>query len=210
MSRRSSFFRSHLVGALVAGTAFLAVASPGLASCYNEKQQLPAQQVANFLSDPQQLLKGYSGGQLVSRVRDLVASDPATLNAVLALLANATPEQKASIGSGLGQSARICVRSDQAFAAQIQQAVVGNGDREMILAYQATTGDTLIAAGESAGGAGGGSAGSAGGGAGGGGAEGIGGGGTNTGAFGFTSSVTGNSPVITGGGGTSIFSSVSP
>ncbi len=208
MSRRSLFLPSRFVGTLVAGAALLAMASPGLASCYNEKQQLPAQQIANFLSDPQQLLKG-SGGQLVSRVRDLVASDPATLNAILGLLPNATPEQKASIGSGLGQSARICVRTDQAFAAQIQQAVVDNGDREMILAYQATTGDTLIAAGESAGGAGGGSAGAAGGGAGGG-AEGIGGGGVNTGAFGFTVGVTGNNPVTTGGGGTSIFSSVSP
>ncbi|HUZ33194.1 MAG TPA: O-antigen ligase family protein [Xanthobacteraceae bacterium] len=63
------------------------------------------------------------GTGLISRVRDLAASDPATLNPIVGLLANANSEQSVAIGTGLGQVALMAVKTDQAYANQIQESV---------------------------------------------------------------------------------------
>jgi hypothetical protein len=96
---------------------------------------------------------------MISQVRDLVASSAATLPLIMSLIANANSQQRAAIGAGLGQAARICVRSDQAFATQIQQAVAASGDQELIVAFTSVLGDLPIGAGGGGGGGGGGSGG---------------------------------------------------
>ncbi len=174
------------------------------AACYGPQQQLPAQTISTFLGNPAQLLQQYptGGAQLISQIRDLAASDPATLQPILQLLANANKDQKTAIGSGLGQAARVCVRTDQAYATQIQYAIAKTKDEDVWLAYTSITGDVQL------GGVGGG-AGSAGavggqtnplpgGPTGSGAVLGIPGGSAGTGAFNFTSSVGG-----TGGTSTS-------
>jgi len=141
---------------LIVSALLLIAPIPAGASCYSTSQELPADQVDAFLTNPGALLQ-LSGAALVSRVRDLVATNQAALPAVIAVLQNASPDQKSSIGTGLGQAAQACLRSDQAFATAIQQAVANSGNQDMILAFNTTTGGTVTAAaGGGAGGGGGG------------------------------------------------------
>ena len=60
---------------------------------------------------------------MIARVRDLVASDPSTLNPVIGLLATANFDQATAIGTGLGQAALMVVKTDQAYANQIQDTL---------------------------------------------------------------------------------------
>ncbi|RAI42228.1 hypothetical protein CH341_20010 [Rhodoplanes roseus] len=117
---------------------------------------MPAQAVGGFLGNPGQLLTQHpdGGAQLISQVRDLVASDPAALSPVMTLLGSANGNQQSAIGSGLGQAYRICLRPDQAFATQIQLAVAGSNSTPAKDAYAMINPDTAIGA---AGGTGGGS-----------------------------------------------------
>jgi hypothetical protein len=168
-------------------------------------QQPPGLTVPSFLANPAQVLQqNPNGGPLmITQIRDLAVSDPATLSAILGLLANANNDQKTAIGSALGQAARIVVRTNQAYGAQIQAAVAQTNDRVAMVAFTAVTGEREL------GGIGGG-AGASGGAVGGqtnalsgapsstGAPQQIGGPGTPTGPFGITSSVTG-----LGGGSTS-------
>lgn len=170
------------------------------------------QQSRDFLQDPSRLLSQNpaGGGNLVSAVRDLAVADRATLQPILNLLANASKEQKTAIGSGLAQAARIVVRSNQAYATEIQESIAKTKDQDVVLAYAATAGDQPIGAGAAGGGAaGGGSGGQTSalltGFRGGGGLEAIGGDGVNTGQFAISSSVSGTS----GTTGTSSFTTTS-
>jgi hypothetical protein len=111
---------STLIAAPCAG-AF----SPAFAAVYTPQQALPAQTIKEFLSDPNSLLTQFpdGGAQMIARVRDLAASDPATLDPIIALLASSNGKQATSIGTGLGQVALMAVRTDQAYAASIQEAL---------------------------------------------------------------------------------------
>jgi len=133
----------------------LFTAEQSLAACYSPQQQLPAQTVSDFLANPAQWLQQNSAGspQMISRVRDLVASDPATLPAIQNLIASANANQKSAIGTGLGQAARICVGPDREFANTVQQAALT--DAEVKTAYEAVAGDVATGA-AGGGGAGGG------------------------------------------------------
>jgi hypothetical protein len=191
--------RFRLLRRLLAATALAAGCLGGVgaeAACYAPSQQLPSATLAQFAGSPADILK-LGNGELISRVRDLVASSPSALQAILGLLGNANPQQVNAIGTGLGQAALICVRGDQAFATEIQNAVAGIGNSTLTLAFAAVLGDKPI-------GALGGGQGSGGGG-GGGGSPGAGGGQTNPipgvgtgGSFGaspvFTSFFTRNVP----------------
>ena len=155
------------------------------------------QAVTTFLSNPSDLMtrSPNGGAEMVSAIRDLVTADPATLQPVLNLLANATKEQKTAIGSALAQAAKIVVRTNPALATEIQQAILNTRDQDVVLAFAAGAGDVPIGAG---GGAGAGGGGASGGqtnplqfGSGGGTAQTIGQGGTNTPNFSYTSSVAG-------------------
>ena len=118
MRCRHLFLRILLVVGLAAsGSAGL---SPAMA-------QLSSENVHDFLADPAALLveHPHGGALLIARVRDLSASDPATLDALVGLLPGANPNQATAIGIGLGQTAMAVVKTDQAYAGRIQQAIVG-------------------------------------------------------------------------------------
>lgn len=186
-------------------------------------QAQPANQdVGQFLSNPQSILTGnpQGGPKLVTTVRDLVLADIKTLAMIINLakdlnatlkglqtqLAAASDSQKAAIqvqingiegqlsaiGSGLGQAA---LANNKELAGQIQTALAESGLQDVILAYQAITGDVVTAS-TGLGGGGGGIGGALGGGAPGGGGGGGSGGSTSTGGNGGASGGG-----LTGGGG---------
>ena len=167
--------------------------SPVRAACYPQAQQLPAATLAQFKANPAQMLTQFpdGGAQMISMIRDLVASDPTTLPLILDLAKTANADQMNAIGTGLGDGALICIKTDQAFANEIQQMVAALGNQTIAQAFTGVLGDQGIAA-----------VGGAGGGAGGGGEEGTGttggggfGGGTNN--FSLTTSVTNNGNYFT-------------
>ncbi|MDE5445725.1 hypothetical protein GWG65_30815 [Bradyrhizobium sp. CSA207] len=150
---------------LAAAAALAAtISSAASAAVYPPQRALPAQVISEFKGSPTSLLQQYpaAGAQLISRVRDLGASDPSTLPGLIALLKDpaTTKDQMRAIVAGLAQVARMAATSDQAFANEIQTAIAGSGNPDVIAAYQAATGDVAIAA--AGGGAGGGGSGSGG------------------------------------------------
>ncbi|MDF0493074.1 hypothetical protein [Bradyrhizobium yuanmingense] len=177
-----SVIRNALRRAAAAALA-VTITSGANAAIYPPQRQLPVTVISEFKASPNSLLQQYptGGPQLISRVRDLGASDPTTLPGLIALLKDpaTTKDQMRAIVAGLAQVARMAAQQDQAYANEIQAAIAGTGDADVIAAYQAATGDVAIAA--------------AGGGAGGGGT----GGGGPTGTSGFA---TGG-----GGGGVTVF-----
>ncbi|PIT04897.1 hypothetical protein TSA1_32240 [Bradyrhizobium nitroreducens] len=150
----------------MAAAAALAVTlqSAASAAVYPPQRQLPATVISDFKAAPSSLLQQYptGGPQLISRVRDLGASDPTTLPGLIALLKDpaTTKDQMRGIVAGLAQVARMAAQSDQAYANEIQAAIAGTGNADVIAAYQAATGDVAIAA--TGGGAGGGGTGAGG------------------------------------------------
>jgi hypothetical protein len=185
-------FRKAL--AFGAFASILLSTSSAFAACYSGRAALSPQAVSDFMANPDALLQG-DNARVISRVRDLVASDPSTLPAVMNLLGGANPSVQNAIGAGLGQAARICTRNDPEFARQIQQAIAASNSQAAIAAFAAASGDTATAAGGSGGGGGGvgGSigAGAPGGGGGGGGTTGAGSPGSGTSSPTSTSSFTG-------------------
>ncbi|WP_036026547.1 hypothetical protein [Bradyrhizobium yuanmingense] len=137
------------------------ITSAANAAIYPPQRQLPATVISEFKTSPNSLLQQYptGGPQLISRVRDLGASDPTTLPGLIALLKDpaTTKDQMNAIVAGLAQVARMAAQQDQAYANEIQTAIAGTGNPDVIAAYQAATGDVAIAA--AGGGAGGGGSG---------------------------------------------------
>ncbi|MFK4560619.1 hypothetical protein QIH93_08135 [Bradyrhizobium ottawaense] len=180
------------------------------AAVYPPQRQLPATVISDFKAAPTSLLQQYptGGPQLISRVRDLGASDPTTLPGLIALLKDpaTTKDQMRAIVGGLAQVARMAASTDQAFANEIQAAIAGTGNADVIAAYQAATGDVAIAA--TGGGAGGGGSSGAGGPTGTGGFANGGGGGTLV-RFG-NNTTTNNAPNGGNGGVGTAASSTSP
>lgn len=150
-------------GTAVATALMLSVATPLYAACYPADQQLPAQQVSDFLANPGALLaqNAQGGAGLISTIRDLAASNPSTLPAIILLLNNANETQQSAIGTGLGQAAQLCLRPDPVFAADIQTQLAGTVSEPAKVAYAAITGNRPIA-GVALGGLGGGPGGAAG------------------------------------------------
>lgn len=124
--------------------------------------------VDQFLDKPAQVLQQYphGGAQLISLIRDVCVSHQEALQTLIGALKAADKEQQMAFGSGLGQCAQIVVRTNQAYANQIQQAVADSGSDDANTAFASVTGNVTIAS--SGAGAGGG----------------VGGGGP-TGSFGF-------------------------
>ena len=144
-------------GAAMAGLIVAATPSAE-AAIYSPQQALPADAIQQFLTNPSGFLAQYpSGGPQMSRaVKDLVASDPQTLNALLTLLSQANPDQSSAIGTGLGQVALLAVDTDQAFAVQIQTAVAQTGNTGALVAFSAVVGGDIKLAAATGGGGGGG------------------------------------------------------
>jgi hypothetical protein len=144
----------HMARCVVCVAFFATSGLAGAASCLIPAQTLPAQNISTFLADPNQLLTlaPNGGPELVTQVRDLAASDPATLPYIAGLLKTANERQQTSIGAGLGMASRMCVGSDQAYARQIEEAVAGAGSQPAVLAYSSVTLDSPIGSTDGAGG----------------------------------------------------------
>lgn len=129
--------------------AMLLIAASGVAhaACYSSRQQLPVATIAQFTADPEQLLSRdpNGGAPMVSMVRDLVASDPATLPLVLDLSEYGDVDQINSIGAGLGQAALICSRTDPTFTKDIQQMIAAVNNLHLTLAFADVFGDETSA-----------------------------------------------------------------
>jgi hypothetical protein len=185
----------------------LGVAGQGHAACYSPQQQLPAQVVNDFIANPAAFLAQYpnGGAAMISRLRDLAASNPAVLDAIKTLIANGNAAQKTAIGTGLGQAAKLCVPVDQNYANDLQ--ALAASDPVVTVAYQGVAGNTATGAAGGGGGGGGGGAGSGGisgqtfaSGTNGGSSGGAGGGTPGNSSFSFTGGGVGGGP---GGGGPS-------
>ena len=85
--------------------------------------QLTAQQ---FQTNPGQLLTNFPDGgpSMISAVRELTLADPADLSLIVGLLSKSKATQGSAIGTGLGQAALASVKNNQAYASEIQKAVV--------------------------------------------------------------------------------------
>lgn len=118
------------------------------------------------------------GGGMVSEVRNMVATNPGSVDGIGAILGAASADQKQAIGAGLGQAAGLCTRQEPDSARRIQEAVLRMNNSDVSTAFQTVTGDRQTAA---TGGGGGGAGG--------------GGGGGGTGVSG-SSTAGGTSPVI--------------
>ena len=156
------YFRSicrAMFGATIFGLV-LAVAPLASAAVYSTRQALPADTIQKFLADPGALLSQFpNGGPLmITRVRDLAASDPATADALIGLLKTANPDQSSAIGTALGQVALMAVTTDQVFAVDLQTKIAQSGNTSALVAFSDVVGGNikLTAATDTTGGAGGG------------------------------------------------------
>jgi hypothetical protein len=124
--------------------AALAMALPAIMLGYSPVhagQQIPGVNVtvADFLADPTQILQQNpkGGSRLSVEVRDLVMADPATLQSIPYLIANADKDQKIAIAAGLARAAEMAHRTNPGYAKEIQQAVAETFDQQLMSAYDA-------------------------------------------------------------------------
>ena len=168
-SRESSVMAKTFTFPLRAGTVaglvtfFLVLAvGPSSASCF-ASDHAPKATAADLEASLTSLLK--SGGEtnssaVISTVRDLAASDAGALSFILDKLGAASDSQRSSIGTGLGQAATICQRSDVAYATDIQTQLLAadkaNNNQSAEVAFALATGQQPIGATGVGGGGGGG------------------------------------------------------
>jgi hypothetical protein len=139
--RTARIFISTLATLVVLGAGEAAQAA-----CYGAGEQLSGQTLSQFINDPGRLLAQYpSGGpQMISLIRDLVASDPGTLPLIINLNAKANPEQLQAIGTGLGQAALVCKRTAQPFSNEIQQMTIATNNQPLTQAFAGVMGDQFL------------------------------------------------------------------
>jgi hypothetical protein len=156
MRNSSVFLRIVLGGAICAWSP--GSLSPAIAAVDWSSQALPPEVIRQFLADPATLLDEYpnGGAKLITQVRDLAISDPATLKPLLGLLALANAEQASAIGTALGQVAMMALKTDQAYATQIQEAIVAAQNNAALVAFSAAIGGSIQLSATAAGGGGGG------------------------------------------------------
>jgi hypothetical protein len=152
----SRAFVRTVLGAAIAGFV-LASVPPATAALYPPQQAMSPQAVQQFLSNPAALLTQFpnGGAQMIAAVRDLAASDPQTLDALIGLLKTATPDQASAIGTALGQVALMAVGPEQAYAIQIQTVVAASGNTSALVAFSAVVGGDIKLAATGNGGGGG-------------------------------------------------------
>lgn len=93
--------------------------------------------VEDFVSQPSNLLRQSprGGATLVSQVRVLAVNGSAALKAIGIVLAQANPQQKEAIGTGLARAGGACVARSPDIARRINDLVRSSGDRDVIRAY---------------------------------------------------------------------------
>lgn len=86
------------------------------------------------------------GGGLSIGLRNRAAQDMAAVRAILSLVPEASPEQRAAIGVGLGSAAMLCLREHADMARLIQAAVVALDDEVVTRSFAGVTGDIFTGA----------------------------------------------------------------
>jgi len=194
----AGFCSRRLIAALAVSASCAVLAPVGALAQQGQQQQQGL--VQQFNANPQQILQQFpnGGAAMISQLREIAIADPKSLDAIMGLIPNASKDQKAAIGSALGQAAKVVVKTDQAYANDILQAIAKTKDQDVFLAYSGVAPDqgTAATGGGGAGGGGGGGVGGqtsalAGTPTGSGAAQAIGGGSTPTSNFSYTSSVSG-------------------
>jgi hypothetical protein len=94
-----------------------------------------------IFSDPRG--RPLSNAELSSSIREVLIFDKSALQPVIAALALATTEEKAAIGTGLGQAMLVIVSSDPSYATDILYALATKTDRIAIAALVAVTGELV-------------------------------------------------------------------
>lgn len=117
-------------------------------ACMLPPIKLATQEVEDFLANPSSLLATYGTQSftLSNRVRSLAGSDGRTLEPILALAQNATEDQKAGIGSGLGRTAFLCQGTNPDYAAEIQSQIAQITSPGLLTAFLTATNDMQVAA----------------------------------------------------------------
>jgi len=163
--------------------------------------KLPDSTIAQFKANPQGLLTTYAsaGLPLSTQVRSLVLTDPSLVGTLINVANGANDAQKAAIGAGMAEAARILAATNPQLAAQIQTAVAQSGLGPLITAFIAASYGTETAA---IGGGGGDAGAGTGGPTGGVGSSGGSNGGSNPGggAFGATNGASAFGTIGSGGG----------
>ena len=116
------------------------------------------QAVDQFIANPSKALQEYptGGAQFCLLIRDVALAEPSKLSAIIALLKDANTDQQSGIGCGLGRAAGAVVRTDPAYANQIQQALAASGFPAAVTAFAGVTGNVATGANAPGGGGGGG------------------------------------------------------
>ena len=109
--------------------------------------KLPNSVIEQFKANPQGLLTTYAsaGLQLSARARALVLSDPSLVDVLINVAKSGNDAQKAAIGAGMAEAARILAAIDPQLAAQIQLAVAQSGSEALITAFIAESNATQTA-----------------------------------------------------------------
>ncbi len=205
-------FRSVVAAVLFGSWVGLGTAPAAFAAasaCFVAPAKLSDDKVAAFMASPSAILTTYAAGGLpmANEVRALAGSSADTLDALIALVSQASSPQKAAIGAGLARAAKACAGVSPDYAALIQEKIAGVNSPELVTAFLSASNDVQTAA--LGGGATGGAAGGAGGGAGGLGGSAGAGGSFGNGSSG-DSSTANTSGSYSSGGGSSVSLSVSP
>jgi hypothetical protein len=142
----SPLHAARIVVPALAIVLVLGVGKAAEAACYDPGQRLPERVVSQFINEPGRLLTQFpSGGpQMISLIRDLVASDPGTLPLITELNPKANADQIQAIGAGLGQAALVCARPARAFSDEIQRVTIAANNKPMTQAFGAVMGDQFL------------------------------------------------------------------
>jgi hypothetical protein len=129
--------RVRMILLVAASTSLASAVSAEPTKCFSPESRLPQNQVQAFLNNPAELLSRFQsgGGGLTAAIRNLVATDSATLPAVIQLIGSANPRQRTAIGSGLATAAQLCLGSEQAYSGKIQTDLAATGDIAALTAF---------------------------------------------------------------------------
>lgn len=129
---------------------FALALSPQLAwsACVVPAAAMKADDISRYTAAPDLLFGAADegGGAAASRIRNLVASDPASLAPLDKMIKTAAGDQAMAVGLGLGSAAQICVRQDPAAAAAIQKAVLEANNTDVAKAFATIVGDRAVEA----------------------------------------------------------------
>ncbi len=147
-----------------AGPLHVSAQTAGSANFVPSFAKLSDTAISQFKANPSTLLMTYAsaGLPLSTQVRSLVLTDPTLVDTLIALAkcadasqkadnAGGSPKcandaQKAAMGAGLAEAARILAATNPTLAAQIQTAVAQSGLQPLITAFIAGSNATVTAA----------------------------------------------------------------